>query len=149
MRYRKLDTNGDYSFGNQQADFYINQPEAVAQAIATRLHLNLGEWFLDTTDGTAWNTQVLGNRTIGTRDAVIKSRVLGTQGVVSPLVAYASQMDPNTRVFSVQLTAATTYGETAPVTENLTPPWLDMPVAPDNLQVTSATETSVSVAWND
>lgn len=33
MRYRKLDENGDYSFGGQQADYYRDTPLAVAQAV--------------------------------------------------------------------------------------------------------------------
>ena len=52
MRYRKLDDSGDFMFGHGQADFHHNTPEAVAQAVATRLRLFSGEWFLDVTEGT-------------------------------------------------------------------------------------------------
>ena len=78
MRYRKLDANGDYSFGAQQADFFVDSPEGVAQAVQTRLGLFTGEWFLDTTDGTPWRTEVLGKYTQDSYDAVIKDRILTT-----------------------------------------------------------------------
>src|SRR6185312_7089537 len=83
MRYRKLDANGDYSFGNQQADFYINTPEAVAQAVKTRLALFTGEWFLDVTEGTPWRTEVLGKYTQAAYDIVLKERIVDTPGVQS------------------------------------------------------------------
>lgn len=109
MRYRQLTPSGDYSFGSGQANFYTNIPEAPAQAVLTRLRLNLGEWFLDTTDGTPWNTQVLGNNTAGTRDAVIQARILGTQGVNS-IISYSSNFNSNTRQFFVYVSLDTIYG---------------------------------------
>lgn len=109
MRYRRLNANGDYVFGSGQSDFYTNVPEAPAQAVLTRLRLNLGEWFLDTTDGTPWQTQVLGANTVATRDAVIKSRILSTPGVKS-ILAYSSSFDGNTRQFLVYVRLDTIYG---------------------------------------
>lgn len=109
MRYRKLDAAGDYSFGNQQADFYINTPEAVAQAVKTRLALFTGEWFLDVTEGTAWRTEVLGKYTQGAYDIILKERIVDTPGVQS-LDAYTSSLDRNTRKLSVQASITTIYG---------------------------------------
>ncbi|MDD2056622.1 hypothetical protein N5D52_14650 [Pseudomonas sp. GD03860] len=111
MRYRELDANGDYSFGNQQADFYRDSPDVVAQAVKTRLQLHRGEWFLDTKDGTPWETEILGERTTATRDAAIKKRILGTQGVVQ-IDSFDSSLDPETRRFSVTVTITTVYGQT-------------------------------------
>lgn len=108
MRYRKLSPTGDYVFGNGQADFWRDVPDAVAQAAYTRLQLWLGQWFLNTADGTPYQTQVLGKYTGSTRDAAIRARILGTQGLTS-IDAYASQVDRDTRAFSVQATVTTTY----------------------------------------
>lgn len=111
MRYRILDANDDYSFGGGAANFYIDQPEAVGQAVRTRLELKLGEWMLDTTDGTPWNTEVLGHNTAGTRDVVIQDRIDGTTGF-SDFVTYSSTVDPNTRSLTVTTTIDTIYGQT-------------------------------------
>lgn len=109
MRYRKLDANGDYVFGHQQADFYRDQPEAVAQAVQTRLGLFTGEWFLDTTDGTPWRTDVLGKYTQNIYDATLKARILDTQGVKA-IDAYASTLDRQSRRLTVSATISTIYG---------------------------------------
>jgi len=111
MRYRKLDAAGDYTFGNQQADFHRDSPEAAAQAVRTRLLLDKGEWFIDTADGTPWDREVLGERTVGTRDAAIKKRILGTTGVTQ-IDSYDSAFDPNTRRLTVTVTITTLYGQT-------------------------------------
>src|SRR5438477_9857340 len=115
MRYRKLDQpadvspglfnlqGGDYSFGRGITDFYIDQPEAVAQLVLTRLSLWKSEWFLDTSDGTDWNTGILGRLTDATRDPIIQARILGTQGVTG-IVSYSSFLDRDTRSFSVNAT---------------------------------------------
>ncbi|MGK2829253.1 hypothetical protein ACSI5F_03990 [Ralstonia pseudosolanacearum] len=111
MRYRKLDANGDYSWGHQQGDFYRDQAEAVAQAVKTRLGLTLGEWFLDVTDGMPWNTQVLGKYTKAQYDGAIQDRILGTQGVTE-IVSYASTLDTQARTLTVTVTINTQYGQT-------------------------------------
>lgn len=111
MRYRKLDANGDYTFGHSAADFLQNLPETVAQAVQTRLDLYKGEWFLDITDGTPWNTEVLGKNTQATYDAAIKSRILGTPGV-KQIDSYTSTFNPGTRALTVNVTLTTIYGQT-------------------------------------
>lgn len=112
MRYRKLDANGDYSFGASAQNFYVNQPEAVAQAVVTRLQLYLGEWFLDTTDGTDWNNQILGKYTTTTRDAELQARILDTPGV-SGITGYNSYFDRDSRNLKVIVAISTIYGNVA------------------------------------
>ena len=111
MKYRKLDSNGDYTLGTP-ADFHINTPEAVAQAVKTRLALWAGEWFLNVTEGMPWNEQVLGKRLSGKNyDTTIRQRILGTDGV-SEISDYSSSIDPDTRALSVSATITTAYGTT-------------------------------------
>lgn len=111
MRVRKLDANGDYSFGNQQQDFWKDVPDGPAQCVLTRLYLEQGQWFLDTSEGIPWKTRVLGKYTGETRDAVIRSRILGTQGVTQ-IDAYSSDLNRETRQFNVSATVSTEYGKT-------------------------------------
>jgi hypothetical protein len=109
MLYRKLDPSGDYSFGRGSVDFWRDVPDAVAQSVRTRLHLEQGEWYLDSQEGTPWRTEVLGVRTENTRDLMIQMRVTETPGV-NELISYSSNLDRNTRGFSVGLTINTIYG---------------------------------------
>jgi hypothetical protein len=109
MRYRRLDEFGDMTFGRSQGNFWINQPEAVGQLVMSRLRLNYGEWFANTADGTPWSALVLGERTQGTRDAVVRSRVFGTQGVQS-MTGYNSVTDPNVRDWAAAMNLQTIYG---------------------------------------
>ncbi len=108
MRYRKLTADGDFTIGTGQ-DFYINSPDAVAQAVLTTLKLFTNEWFLDLGDGTPWRTQVLGKYTKDVFDTVVKQRILSAQGVNS-ILAYQSEVDGNTRRLAIQATINTIYG---------------------------------------
>ncbi|MBO2926643.1 hypothetical protein [Metapseudomonas otitidis] len=112
MRYRKLDADGDYTFGRSQQDFLVNTPETVGQAVMTRLRLWLGEWFINTADGLPWKSQVLGEHTRATYDAAIKNRILQTQGV-RQIDSYESSFDGETRRLSVRATITTQYGQTS------------------------------------
>ncbi|WP_331692536.1 hypothetical protein [Pandoraea sputorum] len=109
MRYRKLDADGDYVLGGAAA-FLTNSPEAVAQAVATRLRLIRGEWYLDTTVGMHWD-KALGKHTQGAADSAIRTCILGTQGVVE-ITDYASRLAPDTRAMTVTATITTIYGTT-------------------------------------
>lgn len=108
MRYRKLDANGDYSFGGQ-GEFHVDTPDTVAQAIQTRLNLWTGEWFADLNEGTDFLGKILGYGTNGTRDLVLVERIVGTPGVKS-IVEYASAVDTRERSFTVLTRVDTIYG---------------------------------------
>ncbi|MBN3848615.1 hypothetical protein G3N58_17560 [Paraburkholderia sp. Ac-20342] len=110
MRYRQLDADGDYQLGGN-AVFLVDSPAAVAQAIQTRLGLIAGEWFLDQTAGTPYNTDILGAGTESTRDMAVQTAILDTQGVTG-IADYASYLDPATRQFTVAATVDTQYGQT-------------------------------------
>lgn len=110
MKYRKLTDSGDYTFGQGTAEFLVNTPEAVAQAVGTRLRLSQGEWFLDLTEGTPYDTQILGAGTQTLYDQALQSRILDTIGV-SEITAYSSVMDVNQRRLTVTCTISTIYGQ--------------------------------------
>jgi hypothetical protein len=109
VRYRQLSASGDYVLGSGLSSFYVNSPDAVAQAVKTRLSLWSGEWFLDTTDGTAWPTGVLGRNTESTRDAIVRNRILTTPGV-NVILSYSSSLNRATRTFNVSVSLDTIYG---------------------------------------
>lgn len=117
MRYRRLDADQDYVFGHGAADFLVDSPQAVAQAVLTTLRLVQGEWFLNMSDGVPYPTQILGNNTQATRDQAMKTAILGVPGVTS-IVTYASQFNRFTRAFTLQALILTAYS-TAPVPVSL------------------------------
>ncbi|MBR7679959.1 hypothetical protein KC105_03070 [Acinetobacter nosocomialis] len=110
MRYRKLSSDGDYVFGSGKNDFLVNSPEAVAQAILTRLKLWLGEWFADISDGTGWNQSIVGKHSKNLYELTLHQRVLETPGVKS-IVDFQSALDPDTRRLTVSMTVNTIFGE--------------------------------------
>jgi len=119
MRYRPLSPTGDYTIGQP---WYVNNTNAVAQAIKTRLNLWLAEWFIDTSDGTPWLTQVFGPRASRNPDAAIRQRILQTPGVTG-LVSYQSTYFGATRQIQVQAQVQTQYSTTpVPIDLMLTSP---------------------------
>jgi hypothetical protein len=110
VRYRKLDPNNDYTFGHGGSDYLVDSAQTVAQLIFTTLRLLLGEWFLDTTKGVPWLTQVVGRNHKDAYDQIIKSTIKGVQGVVD-LTDYSSTLDPGSRTLTInQATVITVYG---------------------------------------
>jgi hypothetical protein len=103
-----MDANGDYTFGTG-VPFLVNTPECVAQAVLTRLNLMTGEWFLDTSDGTDYDGGIIGHASEGTRDIVVRLRILGTPGVTQ-IDEYISYVD-NQRNYVVLATIDTLYGQ--------------------------------------
>lgn len=108
MRVRPLSPLGDMTIGQP---WLVNSPECVAQIIGTRLKLWLGEWFLDTSDGTPWLTEILGERYNRNPDAAIKRRILATPGVTS-LAAYTSSFDGTTRTLTINAVVNTQFSGT-------------------------------------
>lgn len=112
MRYRKLDVNYDYTFGQGRSEILHNTPAAVGQSVLTRLQLWQGEWFLDSTEGTPWLQKILSaniKNTTPLYDQAIKSRVLTTQHVTA-LNDYSSNLNVTTRRLVVSMKIDTEYG---------------------------------------
>ena len=110
MRYRKLDENGDMTFGGGMLNYYVNQPEAVAQAVSTRLRLWVEEWFVDITEGTPWVQSALGKRTEQTVTNAIRMRILKTQGV-NKITDFSFSQNASDRSVVISATIDTIYGE--------------------------------------
>ena len=100
---------GDYVFGQGLTDFWIDQREAPAQAVLTRLKLLKGEWFIDLDDGTDWATRVLGRNTGSTYDPEIQARIAGTKQVTQ-IAQYESINHTDTRQLVVRALIDTAYG---------------------------------------
>ena len=100
---------GDYTFGRGQSNYWQNVPDGVAQHIFSRFMLWTGQWFADLTEGTAWMTGVLGERTQSTRDLVVIDRVRTTPHVVD-ILSYGATIFPNTREWNASMTVQTEYG---------------------------------------
>lgn len=108
MRYRALDADGDYSFGQGLANFLANSPACVGQAVLTRLKLMRGEWFLDQTVGMPYSTEVFVEGGKQTADQAARAVILGTQGV-SSIENYSSSFTAN-RAWIMSATINTIYG---------------------------------------
>jgi len=117
MRYRRLSASGDYVFGQGASEFLIDTPDAVAQAVLTRLRLATEEWFLDLNEGTPYSTEILGENTQPLYDQAIRDRILGTSGVTG-IQDYASYLDTSTRALTVTCSINTLYGAVT-ITESL------------------------------
>ena len=115
MRYRALDSNGDTTFG-KPGFVLVDSPQAVAQAVQTRLALHAGAWFLDSREGTAYDTKILGYQNRAERDQEVRERILGTPGVTA-LLEFATNLDAG-RTYTVRATVDTKYG-TASITTTL------------------------------
>lgn len=119
MKYRKLSPTGDYSFGGGNLNFYIDVPAAVGQAALTRLKLWLGEWSLDTTQGTPYLDGILGKHSKSDADQTIQTQVLGTENLTG-IRKYESIQDTVKRSLSVEVSIDTAFGPTAVTIQNYT-----------------------------
>ncbi len=112
MRYRKLDPDGDYSYGHSSADFFRDEPPAPAQSVLTRLRLFTQEWFLDLAAGTKYNPEVLGKYTMDSWQREIQKRIRQTPGVLS-LDVFNATYDRESRTAHVEAEITTVYGVTS------------------------------------
>lgn len=110
MIYRRLDSEGDMTFGSGKGNF-LSEIEAVAQAIKTRLLLFQAEWWLDREDGLPFFQQISGyrGRDKAAVERIITERILGTQHVTG--ISYVGyDYDADSRQYSFTATVDTDYG---------------------------------------
>jgi hypothetical protein len=114
MTVRKLDADGDLALGKEE--FLTGySAEEVAQNVVTRLKFFLGEWFLNTADGTDWFGSVLGKGSaLASRESVIRRRILLTPGCAG-MTAFSVTSDALTRELTVSASIVSTSGETADI----------------------------------
>lgn len=110
MRVRRL-INNDMRFGHGIANISV-QSEACAQLVATRLRLIAGEWFLDTSAGLPYLTQMPSKPVdLDTMDALIRQTIIETEGI-DTLDSFELSYDSATRVMSVAASVSTIYNTT-------------------------------------
>lgn len=108
MRVRRIDANGDWTFGAGRAS-YADRSESVAQRVVTRLRSLQGDWFLDLTHGLPWFELMERPADLARVEREVKAQILRTDGV-SKLTAFAMSIDPVTRKLSVSATIIDIYG---------------------------------------
>lgn len=118
MKYRTLDSNGDYSFGKGQQNFLVDAA-AVAQAVKTNLLLLQGEWWEDTgNNGLPLFQNILGQTGtpdhVQAADLIVQQRIASTEGVAS-ITSFGSTYDSEVRQYTVSCTITTTFGQTATI----------------------------------
>lgn len=83
----------------------------IEQKLKSRLQTFLGEWYLETSIGLPFFTEILiKNPDIPNIDSLIKAEIIDTEGVLE-LVEYGSEFKPAERSFSVEFKVLTTVGE--------------------------------------
>lgn len=106
MIRRAFDSDGDYAINN-----FVDESAATIQAVATRLRLFRGEWFLNLDSGVPWFQQILTKPArVARAERIIKDTITQTEGIES-LQEFESSFDTGTRDFSVSFTAKTIYGD--------------------------------------
>ena len=109
MRYRRLDNDGDYTFGAGGADM-LTDIEACAQSIRTRLWLLFGEWWEDLTDGLPLFQKILAQRDINIASEAIRNRILGTPHV-RDIIYFSADWNNEQRHLLISCVVDTDYGQ--------------------------------------
>jgi hypothetical protein len=113
MRYRKLDANGDYTFGGNANDFVTGEL-AVAEAVKTNLLLLSGEWWEDTSQGVPVFKSIIGTTgspdNLRAVDSIIQAAALSAQGVIG-ISNYTGVFNGLTRTYAITCKITTQYGD--------------------------------------
>lgn len=107
-----MDSADDMTFGQQQANFLRDSPDAVAQVVKTRLRLLSGEWYLDLSEGVAYQVSALGTGTRSTAGPMFRTAILECPGVLE-ITAFDTGFEPESRTFTLAATIDTIYGAVA------------------------------------
>lgn len=113
MKYRKLTSTGDYSFGSGGND-YADGNEAVAQAIKTKLLLFYGDWWENLGEGIPMFQSVLGQTNPDTIKSslsmLVEQRIMEVQEVDN-VKNIEIDYDRKNRTISMEVDVTTTSGE--------------------------------------
>lgn len=101
-------TTNDIYFDDDGNLVMVTKALAVGQHARARLQTFFGEWFLDTSIGVPWLTQILGQRyDPALAEAVVKAAILGTDGVTG-ITSFSVTFDRGTRGALVRSVNVTT-----------------------------------------
>jgi hypothetical protein len=106
-----INSDGDIEFDHTTNNLKVaTGHEEIRQIILRNLETFEGEWFLDTTLGVPWFTEILSKQvTVAKVDALIMDVIVNSDGVLS-LISYDSEYDKATRTLAVTFTAQTVAG---------------------------------------
>lgn len=114
MRYRRIDNNGDYIFGNGQYDFLVDL-EAVPQAIKTKLNLFQGEWWEDLSEGLPFYQEIAGHFIKSDEEKDIITRIYSNRimdvEAVNEFLSVEAEFDNENRKYSLTASVDTIYGQ--------------------------------------
>ena len=113
MKYRKLTSTGDYSFGSGSNN-YVDGNEAVAQAIKTKLLLFYGEWWENLGEGIPMFQSVLGQTnpdTIKSSLSMLVEQRITEIDEVDSIKNIEIDYDRKNRTISMEVDVAITNGE--------------------------------------
>lgn len=113
MKYRKLTPLGDYTFGSNGQD-YIEDVDAVAQAVKTKLLLFYREWWEDLGQGIPMFQSIIGNNLSAVQDSItmlIKDRIQEVPNILS--VDEINITQTTKREIQISVRCTTTFGETS------------------------------------
>lgn len=113
MKYRQLDENGDYKFGNNELDF-ITDVEAVAQAIRTKVMLFYQEWWEDISIGIPMFQSIVGR--VADTNLKMTSTLLLTRRIreIEQVTSVTNvEVIQGPRSLSFKIEVDTTYGSTS------------------------------------
>lgn len=122
---RRLDSNWEPIFGNGK-DAYISDIDAVAQIIAMKLKLFLGEWWMNRNEGIPMFQSILGasgsDKSRETIDSLIRSRILEVT-YVTGIEGLKSTFDVDRREYKFVSAVNTQFG-TVVVTNETNVPYI-------------------------
>jgi hypothetical protein len=109
IRVRRIGDGYEPAFGQGQADF-IEDLDAVAQIIKSRLLLFKGEWWEDVNEGLPMFQSILGvKRGKDVIDTLVQDRILSTR-YVTGIQSIDSAYNPADRSYSITMVVDTQFG---------------------------------------
>lgn len=106
MKIRKNDVNNDWCFGNSQADFYIDNNNAVAQDLKTKIQEWKNDFFANLQAGIDWRTRLGYRKQKTSLDKDIKAIITNNENVLI-LSSYRSEIKE--REFTLSFSVYTLY----------------------------------------